>query len=434
MSKKDTPEVSAAQRVQTKYDRKMEARRQQKIKEQREEKITKAVTAVIGIGLAAAIVISIAVSVITKSNAVNGTYVKIGEHEISQVEYDYYYETTVNNYLTSYASILPYFGVDTSVDFDKQEYMGSGMTWKDMFDEMTVGQIQQSKAMFDDAQKTGFTYDVTEDYAAFVSSIEQAASSAGVSIKQYYKENFGAYATEKNMEAFVKEGLLAGAYYNELLVQKAPAEDEIKAYYEENKQSYDRVNYRSFAFQAETEEDAAEDAVSAAMDEAQKKADAMLKEREKGADFEQLCIENASDDVKADYEDAETEYCLSEGKNYAGITSTSVAAWLFEEGRSQGELTVIRDDNAQTCYVVEFLERYFDETDNTAISNTIASQNVSDYINSLVENYQVVDVKGKLKYLTIPEQDTEAAPSDENSKDAAAEEAGEGEGGTGEPE
>lgn len=410
MSKKDTPEVNTPQKVQTKYDRKMEARKQQKLKEQREEKITKAVTGVIGIGLVAVIIISVAVSIISKNNAVNGTYVKIGEHELSQVEYDYYYQTTVNNYLTSYASILPYFGVDTSVDFDKQEYMGSGMTWKDMFDEMTVEQIKQNKAMVDDAKKTGFTYDATEDYADFVSNIEQGAESSGLSVKQYYKDNFGDYATEKNIETFIKESLLAGAYYNELITKNAPAEDEIKAYYEENKQSYDRVNYRSFAFQAEVEEGAAEDAVSAAMDEAEKKADAMLKERENGADFEQLCIENASEDVKADYEDTQTEHCLSEGRNYSGITSSAVAAWLFEEGRSQGDLTVIRDDNAQVCYVVEFAERYFDEADNTAISNTIASQKAADYINGLVENYQVVDVKGELKYLTIPEQDAETEP------------------------
>lgn len=410
MSKKDTPEVNTPQKVQTKYDRKMEARKQQKLKEQREEKITKAVTGVIGIGLVAVIIISVAVSIISKNNAVNGTYVKIGEHELSQVEYDYYYQTTVNNYLTSYASILPYFGVDTSVDFDKQEYMGSGMTWKDMFDEMTVEQIKQNKAMVDDAKKTGFTYDATEDYADFVSNIEQGAESSGLSVKQYYKDNFGDYATEKNIETFIKESLLAGAYYNELITKNTPAEDEMKAYYEENKQSYDRVNYRSFAFQAEVEEGAAEDAVSAAMDEAEKKADAMLKERENGADFEQLCIENASEDVKADYEDTQTEHCLSEGRNYSGITSSAVAAWLFEEGRSQGDLTVIRDDNAQVCYVVEFAERYFDEADNTAISNTIASQKAADYINGLVENYQVVDVKGELKYLTIPEQDAETEP------------------------
>ena len=205
MSRKDTSEVNTAQKVQTKYDRKMEARKQQKIKEQREEKITKAVTAAIGIGLAAVVIISVAVSFISKNNALNGTYVKIGNHELSQVEYDYYYQTTVNNYLTSYASILPYFGVDTSVDFDKQEYMGSGMTWKDMFDEMTVEQIKQNKAMVDDAQKTGFTYDAAEDYAGFVSNIEQGAASAGLSVKQYYKETFGAYATEKIWKPLLKK-------------------------------------------------------------------------------------------------------------------------------------------------------------------------------------------------------------------------------------
>lgn len=413
MAKKDTPEVNEKQKVQTKYDRKMEARKQQKIKEKREEKITKTVSAVIGIGLVAAIVISISISFINKNNALNGAYVKVGDHELTQVEYDYYYQTTVNNYLTTYASILPYFGLDTSVDFDKQEYMGGGMTWKDMFDEMTVEQIKQNKAMVDDAQRAGFTYDGTEDYAGFVSSLEQAASAAGLSVKQYYKETFGTYATEKNIEAFVKESILAGAYYDELLTQKAPSEDEVKAYYEDNKQSYDRVNYRSFSFNAEIEEGADEDTISAAMDEAEKKADVMVTKRQNGDDFEQLCIENASEDVKADYEDEETEYCLTEGSNYSSITPLDMAAWLFDEGRIQGDITVIRDDTSQVCYVVEFVTRYFNEADNTTISDTIANQNVSDYINELIENYQVVDVKGELKYLTLPETEDVSDEVDE---------------------
>lgn len=414
MAKKNTPEV-AQEKVQTKYDRKMEARRQQKIKEKREEKITKTVSAAIGIVLVAAIVISIVVAVVNKYNALNGTYVKIGDHELTQLEYDYYYQSAVNSYLTSYGSFLPYMGLDTSVDFDKQEYT-DGLTWKDMFDEMTVEQIKQNKALYDDAQNAGFTYDTTEDYASFVSGIEQAASAADVSVKEYYKEYFGTYATEKNVEAFVKESIVVSAYYDELLAENAPADEEIKAYYEENAQSYDQVDYRSFTFTADVADDATEEEITAAMDALEEKANEMMQARQNGSDFEDLCIENAAEDVKADYEDEETEYCLTEGSYYSGISS-SMAEWLFEEGRTEGDITVLRDDSLKVCYVVEFVSRYYDEANNDRISSTLASQNVTDYINELVTSYQVVDVKGNLKYLTVSTEDT----SEETSETEASE-------------
>lgn len=405
MAKKNTPEVNTQEKVQTKYDRKMEARRQQKIKEKREEKLTKTVAAVVGIVLVLAIVISVAVSVINKNHALHGTYVKIGEHELTQLEYDYYYQSAVNSYLNSYASLIPYMGLDTSVDFDKQEYMGSGLTWKDTFDEMTVEQIKQNKALFDDAQKAGFTYDTTEDYASFVNGVSQAASTAGMSVKDYYKEYFGTYATEKNLESYVKESILVSAYYDELLKSKAPSDEEIQTYYEENTQNYDQVDYRSFTFTADLADDATEDEISSAMDDLEAQANAMMQARQNGSDFEELCIQNASEDVKADYENAETEKCLTEGAYYSGISS-GMAEWLFEEGRAEGDITVIRNDDSKVCYVVEFINRYYDEANHDTISNTLASQNVTDYVNALVENYQVVDVKGDLKYLTAPAEET----------------------------
>lgn len=409
MAKKNTPEEQTKQKAQTKYDRKMEARKQQKIKDQRQEKLTKTVAVLFSVAFIAVIVGSIAFTVVKKNAVLNQTYVKVGEHDLTQIEYDYYYQTTVNNYLNTYASIMPYFGFDSTKDYDEQEYM-DGMTWKDMFDEMAVEQIKQNKAMTDDAAKSGFTYDTTEDYENFVNGIKEAANTAGVSVSEYYKTNFGAYATEKNVEAFVKESLIASAYYDNLLEQMAPSDEEVKAEYEASTKDYDKVDYRSFTFTADLAEDASEEDISATMDELKTKADSMMKARQNGTDFEELCIENASEDNKANYEDAETEYCLSEGKYYSGI-SAQMADWLFEDGRTEGDLTVIEDEASHAYYVVEFVGRYYDEADNEKISDNLASQKVTEYINSLSAGYDVTDVKGELKYLTIDTSD--ASDTDE---------------------
>ncbi len=264
MAKKNTPEVKNEQKVVTKYDRKMEARKQQKIKDARQEKITKTLAAAVVILLAASIIISAGISIISKSSALKGTYIKIGDKELTKLEYDYFYNSAVNNYLAAYSSILPYMGLDTSTDFAKQQYTDQ-LTWKDMFDEMTVEQIKQTKAMADDAVKNGFEYDVVADYESFNTNLEASASSAGISVGAYYKQYFGKYATVSNMEPFIKENLLAGAYYEKLLTDNAPSQEEIKAYYEENKQSYDKVDYRSFTFTADLDAEADEDAVNKAM-------------------------------------------------------------------------------------------------------------------------------------------------------------------------
>ncbi|MDE7330956.1 MAG: peptidyl-prolyl cis-trans isomerase [Lachnospiraceae bacterium] len=421
MAKKNTPEVKNDQKIVTKYDRKVEARKQQKIKDARQEKITKTIAAVIGILLAASIIISAGVSIVSKSTALKGTYIKIGDKELTQLEYDYYYNSAVNSYLTTYSSILPYMGLDTSVDFDKQQYTDQ-LTWKDMFDEMTVEQIKQTKAMADDAAKNGFEYDVEADYESFTANLETAASSAGAGVGTYYKQNFGKYATASNMEPFIKENLLAGAYYEKLLTDNAPSDEEIKAYYEENKQSYDKVDYRSFTFTADIDAEADEDAVAKAMDELKTKAEAMMKARQDGEDFEELCLENASEDAKANYEDADSEYSLSEGRTYAGIPSV-MAQWLYEDGRKEGDIAVLADETSSQYYVVEFIEKYYDEADDANISSIIASQRVTEYTASLVENYEVTDVKGNLKYLTAaPAQETEEESPDAGEETPAAEE------------
>lgn len=397
---KNMPEAKTEEKkIQTKYDRKMEARKQQKIKEARQEKIAKITALAVCAVVVLAAVISIGSSIARKSAALNGAYVKVDDHELTRLEYDYYYNSAVNNYLMTYSSLMPYMGLDTSADFDKQQY-SEDMTWKDMFDEVTVEQIKQTRVMVKEAGDTGFAYDDTEDYNNFLNSIQSYADNAGVSVKEYYKQNFGEYATQKNIEPFVRENLLASAYYNHLLEENAATDEEVSAYYDEHKQDYDKVDYRSFIFSAELAGDADDAAISDAMKELEGKANAMMEARKAGEDFEALCAENASEDAKANYEDAESEYSLTEGRYYAG-TSSVISEWLYEDGRKEGDITVLADETNHQYYVVEFVKRYFDEADNENIANTIASQRTSEYVSGLVEKCQVTDVKGELKYLTI---------------------------------
>lgn len=407
MAKKTVPEAADEQKVMTKYDRKMEERRKQKEKDKRQEKISKIFFSAIGFVLVAAVVISVAVSIIMKQTALKGTYIQVGDHKITQLEYDYYFNSTVNAYLTSMSAYMPveYLGLDTTRDYAEQQYSET-MTWKDMFDQMTVEQIKQMKAITDDAEKNGFTYDVTEDYENFLSQMETGAKDQGVSVSEYYKNSFGSYATAKNVEPFAKSSLMANAYYQDLLEKNAPSEDEVKAYYEEHKTDYDQVDYRSFTFTTGLDAEATEDEVAEAVEKIKADANAMADARREGTDFNELCLTYASEDMKANYEDPENDYSLAEGR-YHGSIPTLVADWLYEDGRKAGDITVIEDTDSNRYYVAEFIDRYYNEENDTAISNVIASNVVSEYSAGLVKNYQVIDAKGKLNYLTIPEEEPE---------------------------
>lgn len=112
---------------------------------------------------------------------------------------------------------------------------------------------------------------------------------------------------------------------------------------------------------------------------------------------------------------------LTENDSYAYIPA-SYRDWLFDESRKTAEIEVIEDESAGTYYVVEFMERTYDETTNETIKLTLSETEVSEYVSSLMEKYEVVDVAGDLVYLTIPvtADETEAVETEANSEDTGA--------------
>lgn len=484
MSKeKQTEEQS--DKVVTRYDRRMEKRKKEEEKERRSWKRFKIVSIVILAAVAVSIVFSIGTSFYNRYTVLNQTYFQVGDHDITRLEYNYYFNNVYSNYLSMYGSYVSMMGLDTTVDLDEQTYPGNeNMTWKDYFDQSAVEQIQQIKAMADEARENGFEYDSSEDMASYETEIAAQAESASVSESEYYTLMYGDYATPSRIETFVEENLLASAYYNHLVEENQPADDEITAYYEENKNSYDTVTYRSFYFEVDTsageetgseestaaetttaaeettveettldtaeetaEETTAEETtaaeaetetaseeetgmtdeeIAAAMDELKVQADEMAARLEAGEDFEDLCVEYASEDQKENYGGEEDGNLTEEGSYYG---APSVAAdWLFDESRQEGDITVLESESLNRYYVVQFISRQNDEeTTNESIGNLLASQVVSEYVTEIAQEYTVTDVAGDLHYLTVPEESTEAAETetatetDETAETAAAE-------------
>ena len=110
---------------------------------------------------------------------------------------------------------------------------------------------------------------------------------------------------------------------------------------------------------------------------------------------------------------------LTEGAKYSAVPS-SAAAWLFDDARVEGDLQVFTDESTSNVYVVQFVKKFYDEANDETISSSLASQTVSAQLQEVADSYEVVDVKGDLKYLTIPETTTEDTTTGDTAEDAAA--------------
>lgn len=266
--------------------------------------------------------------------------------------------------------------------------------------------------MADDAQAQEFEYDVTENYNTYLENMKASAKESNLSLNKYYKLSFGHYATQENVEPFIKEMLYASAYNQHLTDTMTPSEEEITEYYEENKNNYDKVSYHVFQFKADLSEDVSEEERTSAMAQLSAQADEMIERLEAGEDFETLCEEYAKEEQKENYKSPDTEYSYHADVTYLS-TSSKYADWLYEENRTEGELVKIENTDSSDIYVVRFDKRTYDESCRETISNSLASQRANEYLSELEENYSVTDVKGELEYLVIEESQAESIESEE---------------------
>jgi len=370
------------QKVMTKYDRKVQKRKEEKEKEKKEERISTA----IGIVVLVALVCLVASFPIRTYLATHETYVVVNGEAVNKVEFDYQYNLTKNNYITQYGSYLTYFGLDTSKDLSTQMYSET-LTWKDYFEQNAVESLKQNKALMAEAKAAGFTYDTTDEYNTFKETIKTSAAAAGVSDKEYVRSIYGSYATMGRIEEYVKNDMVMNAYYQKLQEDNAPGDDEIQSYYEENKATYDSVDYRLTTIEADlptepteladpveetaattdttaTDGTAATDATASdSTDTAYQPSDAEIA---KAMEDARVLADDAEQTVAKDGEAHENEKKSS--VNYL------ISDWLFDDARKAGDTTVITNDNSHCYYVVAFEQRYLDETSSADVRVIIPTE------------------------------------------------------------
>lgn len=337
--------TETAEKVMTKYDKKIQKKKEAELKAKRDKMKSRLTSAAVVV----VVIAFIAYFPIKNAIATKSTYMQVGDVKVTELEYDYYYNLSVNNFLSQNDYLLPYIGLDTSKDFADQAY-NEYLTWDDYFQQITVENIKYVKSLVKEGNAAGFTYDTTADVEEYNRIVEESATQEGITLKDYVKASMGEYATLKNVKDIIADTYYAAAYYDKVYADVNITEDAIKEYYEANKKDYDSVDFKVITVKADVPEG------ETTTDEEGNTTTAEPAEEEVALAMKLAKVEA---DEKVAVIDSEGE--LNENKQFANI-SVYYGNWLFEEERVAGDVTVFENNNEHCYYVVQFLDRYLADT------------------------------------------------------------------------
>lgn len=346
--KKNAVNPAENQKVMTKYDRKLEQRKAEAERAKKEEK--KGI--LIGIALLVALAAFVVSFPIRSYLAVNGAYIKIGGEKVTQVEFDMQYNISKNSYVEQMSYYLSMFGMSDVSTLEYESYT-EDLTFGDYFAQLAAEGLVEQRALIAKAKAAGFEHDTTAELEDMKAGLEEMAEQAGVSFNQYVTGVYGPLATWKRITPYVENSLYAAAYYNEVMAENMPTEDDLKAEYNANTATYDSVDYHLSIVDAQLPTTAPDGTV------------------QKDENGKEIAYEPTEDEIALAMKDAylkaqEIEKTVAtEGTEYKGAdlknVSSNISAFLSDESRKPGDTTIVEVASSNKYWVVSFDGRYLDE-------------------------------------------------------------------------
>ncbi len=322
---------------------------------------------------AAAIVFAVAVS--GKQFKADDVYVVVDDREYTKQEFDYYYYSCVNNFVNTYGQFAAYMGLDITGDLSKQQFSAE-KTWEDYFYEMAVDTMSADYAVISKAKEAGFDYNTDEVYDAQKASFDSIVAANNTTAEAYYKDCYGPFATEANVEPLMREMIYASAYEEHLIENKEVTDVQVTETYESDKDNYDYYDYRSFVIEAEVTEEMTEEQVKTAMDAAKATAEEFVGRWEKGEDFNELCLEYVPEDQKTFYEN---DGSLAKGVRLSSA-SEMFKEWLSSAETKTNEIDIFPNEEYDFYAVAVLENRYFDDAAKEELRGELAEQFVVEEI------------------------------------------------------
>lgn len=333
------------------------------------------------------------------------TAVTLDGEKYSVPQAAYYYTQVCNNYASMFGQ--EYLQTLKTQDYDENQ------TWNDYFKDQAVESMKFVHAAKTAAADSGLALESSDEdtVKANVDSMKSNAKEAGYSYGAYLKAVYGPTMTSSVFEQCIEDQVLASKYVSQYSEENfVYSEDEILAYYEENKNTYDVVDcaYAVVSGLPETKTDAdgntieaTEEEKTAAMEAAKATAEEILAAYKSGGDLEKLAEEK--------------------GASYSTSTPSATSncgVWLFDESRKSGDVDIVENAAGSNYYVAVFNSRERDESPDYSVRHILVTAE-----NLGLEEASDEEIKAKAEEILASWDGTEdgfAKLANENSKDGGS--------------
>ncbi len=296
--------------------------------------------------------------------------VQIGEEKISATEVEFYYyeaRSAMVQEADMYAQYDMEHNFDPSKPDSEQIYQGE-QTYADYFLESALKSMHSVVALTQEAKKAGYTlseegkevYD--SQLAQIKSDTHYASVVAGYSQATYIKMRFGPNSSMGLLKKVLADRSLAEDYAKHVYDQPVYDDAALETYYADHTSDLDTFDYRLCFIPAtpvvdKDEEgndlEATEEQTAAAMAEAKKSADAMVRRVQQGQDFNTVAAEYVDEANQEAFADPEHNH-------YTDVLGSEIASaykgWFDEEGRKVKDVGSFESEGTG-YYVLELVSR-----------------------------------------------------------------------------
>ncbi len=282
-------------------------------------------------------------------------------YKVNNCMMTYFYFSDFYNTYNTYGTYFQYMGLDPHTSMQTQAY-DEESSWFDYFVNNSANSVNGYLLYAEAALEAGFEVaDLGDKIDQQIDALKATAENAKVDFEQYLLNVFGAGIKESDIRDALELQIFASEYYNKVekdYSDSLTAED-FETYYVTNKNSLDKVDYRSYAIAADVAQDADEATKNAAYAEAKADAEALLAAATSKDAFINWVAANLTE-ANADLETPLTEdeikakaEAVTEAAAYTD--GTDLSKWAYAADRKVGDVTLI-DDGAGT-YTVYMLEK-----------------------------------------------------------------------------
>ena len=263
--------------------------------------------------------------------------IRSGHYSFDNAAMTYLFNYHYGYFVANYYSYLSYFGLDITKSLKEQESHEEGVSWFDYFMTDAVNSAKSMLALCEASEEFGVKWEEEDDayLLALSDEIREAAlSTAEVTPDKYIKAAFGEDASFDGVLAVNRLSHLAGKVSDALYEALEVSDEEIEAYYEENKSQYLFLPFYAYSFAKGT---LSGEELSA------------LKAKAEAAAAASHDPDSFYEAIRPYIEEEGETYSLSYFYNEVGFGGTSDAEkWLWDEARTAGDTAVIETDVSYT--------------------------------------------------------------------------------------